>query len=207
VDARNIRNIVLMRPINSVIEFKQIVGRGTRLYDGKDYFTICDFVKAHHHFSDPEWDGEPVEPEPTEPKPPKPYPPDEPAPNPKMSDGSENKPRPTKIKVKLADRKARTIQHMMCTTFWHPDGTPMSAQQFMELLFGKLPDFRSEIEFARDSEAENEVVAATAGVGHQPVGCDVLRVAEDEGKCVAICDHLQGCCQDWVLRVIPCHVD
>jgi type I restriction enzyme, R subunit len=30
---------------------------------------------------------------------------------------------------------------MMCTTFWHPDGTPMSAQQFMELLFGKLPEF------------------------------------------------------------------
>ncbi len=40
VDARNIRNIVLMRPINSMIEFKQIIGRGTRLYDGKDYFTI-----------------------------------------------------------------------------------------------------------------------------------------------------------------------
>ena len=58
VDARNIRNIVLMRPINSMIEFKQIVGRGTRLYDGKDYFTIYDFVKAHHHFNDPEWDGD-----------------------------------------------------------------------------------------------------------------------------------------------------
>ncbi len=60
VDARNIRNIVLMRPINTMIEFKQIIGRGTRLYDGKDYFTIYDFVKAHHHFSDPEWDGEPL---------------------------------------------------------------------------------------------------------------------------------------------------
>ncbi len=63
VDARNIRNIVLMRSINSMIEFKQIIGRGTRLYDGKDYFTIYDFVKAHLHFSDPEWDGEPVDPE------------------------------------------------------------------------------------------------------------------------------------------------
>ena len=61
VDARNVRNIVLMRPINSIIEFKQIVGRGTRLYDGKDYFTIYDFVKAHHHFADPEWDGDPVD--------------------------------------------------------------------------------------------------------------------------------------------------
>lgn len=47
VDARNVRNIVLMRPVNSMIEFKQIIGRGTRLYDGKDYFTIYDFVKAH----------------------------------------------------------------------------------------------------------------------------------------------------------------
>jgi type I restriction enzyme R subunit len=43
--------------------------------------------------------------------------------------------------VKLADGKARTIQHMTVTSFWHPDGAPMSAQQFMEMLFGKLPDF------------------------------------------------------------------
>lgn len=136
VDARNIRNIVLMRPIKSMIEFKQIIGRGTRLYDGKDYFTIYDFVKAHLHFSDPEWDGEPLEPEPKQlrlgtmpPVPPVPPKPDPPG------------PRPQRVKVKLADGKERTIQHMMCTTFWHPDGTPMSAQQFMELLFGKLPEF------------------------------------------------------------------
>lgn len=149
VDARNIRNIVLMRPINSMIEFKQIIGRGTRLYDGKSYFTIYDFVKAHLHFSDPEWDGEPIEPEPKEPCPkcgqrpcvcvmePKPC---------KVCGqipcvcAKEPGP-PRKVKVKLGDGKARSIQHMMCTTFWHPDGTPMSAQQFMELLFGKLPEF------------------------------------------------------------------
>ena len=135
VDARNIRNIVLMRPINSMIEFKQIIGRGTRLYDGKDYFTIYDFVKAHHHFSDPEWDGEPLEPEPKAPRP-EPGPPSLPEPP-----GPEPQPRPQKIKVKLADGKDRAIQHMMATTFWHPDGTPMSAQQFMEMLFGKLPEF------------------------------------------------------------------
>jgi type I restriction enzyme R subunit len=143
VDARNVRNIVLMRPINSMIEFKQIIGRGTRLYDGKDYFTIYDFVKAHHHFSDPEWDGEPVEPETAEPKPPKPD--DlkkwEDHAHDGDGDGEPAAPKRQKIKVKLADGKARTIQHMICTTFWHPDGTPMSAQQFMELLFGKLPDF------------------------------------------------------------------
>src|SRR5690606_29438750 len=67
VDARNIRNIVLMRPVNSMIEFKQIVGRGTRLFDGKEFFTIYDFVDAYHHFADPEWDGEPAEIEPVDP--------------------------------------------------------------------------------------------------------------------------------------------
>ncbi len=60
VDARNVRNIVLMRPCNNMIEFKQIIGRGTRMYDGKEFFTIFDFVKAHYNFSDPEWDGEPL---------------------------------------------------------------------------------------------------------------------------------------------------
>ncbi len=136
VDARNIRNIVLMRPINSVIEFKQIIGRGTRLYDGKDYFTIYDFVKAYHHFSDPEWDGEPVAPEPKPERQPKPAAPAEPS-----GETHEPRPRPQRIKVKLSDGKERTIQHMMMTSFWHPGGQPMSAQQFMELLFGRLPEF------------------------------------------------------------------
>lgn len=137
VDARNVRNIVLLRPVNSMIEFKQIIGRGTRLYDGKDYFTIYDFVKAHHHFNDPEWDGEPIEPEPKTPRgggtsggs-------DEPG-----TPGPEAEPRPSKIKVKLADGKARTIQSMTATTFWSADGKPMSAAQFLESLYGTLPEF------------------------------------------------------------------
>jgi type I restriction enzyme R subunit len=137
VDARNVRNIVLMRPINSMIEFKQIIGRGTRLYDGKDYFTIYDFVKAHQHFSDPEWDGEPIDPDPPRPRPtggdidPPLVIPDPPLPE----------PRPVKIKVKLADGKERQIQSMMATTFWSADGRPMSAAQFLESLFGMLPEF------------------------------------------------------------------
>jgi type I restriction enzyme, R subunit len=137
VDARNIRNIVLMRPINSMIEFKQIIGRGTRLYDGKDYFTICDFVRAHHHFNDPEWDGEPE---------------DNTTEGGRRGDGPENppivpeplaeqQPPRRRAQVKLADGKERTIQHMVSTTFWHTDGTPMSAHEFMEMLFGKLPEF------------------------------------------------------------------
>jgi type I restriction enzyme R subunit len=158
VDARNIRNIVLMRPINSIIEFKQIIGRGTRLYDGKDYFTIYDFVKAYHHFSDPEWDGEPLEPEPCEKCGFHPCQCVKPVPQPCSVCGKTpcecpkepcevcgQRPcvceRKKKAKVKLADGKDRTIQHMVCTTFWHPDGTPMSAQQFMEMLFGRLPEF------------------------------------------------------------------
>jgi type I restriction enzyme R subunit len=138
VDARNIRNIVLMRPINSIIEFKQIIGRGTRLYDGKDYFTIYDFVEAHHHFNDPEWDGEPIEPEPTGPIQPKP---EETGNRDDIGKPDEESVRRQKAKVKLADGKDRTIQHMICTSFWHPDGKPMSSHQFMELLYGKLPDF------------------------------------------------------------------
>ncbi|WP_114972238.1 EcoAI/FtnUII family type I restriction enzme subunit R [Rhodoferax ferrireducens] len=138
VDARNVRNIVLMRPIGSMIEFKQIIGRGTRLFDGKDFFTIYDFVRAHHHFSDPEWDGEPAEPEPTsgggvggnsDPEPPG------------LGTLPEPPPRPVKLEVKLADGKARLIQNMMATTFWSADGTPMSAAQFLENLYGVLPEF------------------------------------------------------------------
>jgi type I restriction enzyme R subunit len=137
VDARNVRNIVLLRPVNSMIEFKQIIGRGTRLYEGKDYFTIYDFVRAHQLFSDPEWDGEPVEPEVRKPRLPgdpptakEPPPPDYLPPT-----------RPAKIKVKLADGKERAIQSMVATSFWGPDGKPLSAAQFMETLFGALPAF------------------------------------------------------------------
>ena len=141
VDARNVRNIVLLRPVNSMIEFKQIIGRGTRLFDGKEYFTIYDFVKAHHHFSDPEWDGEPQEPEPVGPG--QALPPPEP-PEPKDPDGDDDtsgQPQRQKARIKLGDGKERSIQHMMVTSFWHPDGTPMSSQQFLELLYGKLPEF------------------------------------------------------------------
>ncbi len=159
VDARNIRNIVLMRPVNSMIEFKQIVGRGTRLFDGKEFFTIYDFVDAYHHFSDPEWDGEPLEPEPEgEPQPPKPpckvcgqspciceKPPKEPCPI--CGELNCNCNKRQKIKVKLKDGKEREIQHMISTSFWSADGKPISAEEFLNNLFGELPNlFKSEEE-------------------------------------------------------------
>jgi type I restriction enzyme R subunit len=132
VDARNVRNIVLLRQVNSIIEFKQIIGRGTRLYEGKDFFTIYDFVKAHHHFGDPEWDGDPLEPDEDgggpqgETKPRPPLPPLE---------------RPVKIRVKLRDGKDRTIQSMTSTIYFGQDGTPITAAQFLEGLYGTLPEF------------------------------------------------------------------
>ena len=141
VNARNIRNIVLMRPIHSVIEFKQIIGRGTRLFEGKDYFTIYDFVKAYEHFNDPDWDGEPAEPEPTVERPPGEIT------ERSDDDAGDDEPQRRIIKVKLADGKERTIQHLTATTFWSPDGTPMSAAQFVERLFGELPElFKDEDE-------------------------------------------------------------
>ncbi len=143
VDARNIRNIVLIRPVNSMIEFKQIVGRGTRLFDGKDFFTIYDFVDAYHHFADPEWDGEPLEPELTDPKPP--TPPKEPK-EPKDDEGGEKEKR-KRIKIKLRDGKEREIQSMISTSFWSADGRPISAEEFLNNLFGELPNlFKSEEE-------------------------------------------------------------
>ena len=167
VDARNIRNIVLMRPVNSMIEFKQIVGRGTRLFDGKDFFTIYDFVDAYHHFSDPEWDGDALPCEvcgqlvcecQTGPKPPpKPCkvceqtpcicekPPKEPCPICGEFKCDCNKRQ--KVKVKLKDGKEREIQSMISTSFWSADGKPISAEEFLNNLFGELPNlFRSEDE-------------------------------------------------------------
>lgn len=156
VDAPEIRNIVLMRPVNSMVEFKQIVGRGTRLFDGKDYFTVYDFVKAHKHFNDAEWDGEPLEPEP-----------------PKTGGGNEggvckkcgekpcicktNDPPtctvcendpcvcdegPRKIiTVKLGKNKVIEFDSMVNTSFWSPTGTPISSGAFLKQLFGDLPNF------------------------------------------------------------------
>jgi type I restriction enzyme, R subunit len=170
VDARNIRNIVLMRPIGSIIEFKQIIGRGTRLYDGKDYFTIYDFVRAHHHFSDPEWDGEPIDNTTTK---------IDPSGPPKKTlaedPGEKYVTKKPRVLVKLADGKARNIQHMMCTTFWHPDGTPMSAQQFMEILFGRLPEFfKNEAELREIWSAPDTRKKLLQGLAEKGFGRDQL---------------------------------
>lgn len=167
VDALNIRNVVLMRPVNSMIEFKQIVGRGTRLFEGKEFFTIYDFVGAYHHFADPEWDGEALPCDvcgqsvcecPTTPKlVPQPCKVCEQQPcicskdDPEICSTCSETPcvckKRQKIKIKLKDGKEREILHMIATSFWSADGRPISAEEFLNNLFGELPSlFKSEAE-------------------------------------------------------------
>lgn len=158
VDARNVRNIVLMRPVNQIIEFKQIVGRGTRTFDGKDYFTIYDFVDAHQRFLDPEWDGEPEEPvvcsqcnqetcncEKGEPKP------CETCGEINCSCANEkpenyNK----KVRIKLKNGKELAIQHTTQTMFWDASGKPVSSEEFLDNLMGDIPNlFKDEAELRK----------------------------------------------------------
>jgi len=151
VDARNVRFVVLMRNVGSMIEFKQIIGRGTRIYDGKDYFTIVDFYGNDTKFQDPEWDGEPAEveePGPIHvPLPPsgKSESPGEPLPpNGGIIVDPPIPPKPAKIKtvVRLGDGKNREIKYSVDTQFYM-DGKPVGPAEFLELLFGKLPEFYS----------------------------------------------------------------
>jgi type I restriction enzyme R subunit len=134
-----------------MVEFKQIVGRGTRLFDNKDYFTIYDFVEAYKHFSDPEWDGELPDPEPKEPK--------EPCKKcgerPCVCEADEketcsvcmNEPCVCEkdpkgmIRIRLSKGKTLELDSMVKTSFYAPDGKPMSADEFLKKLFADIPKF------------------------------------------------------------------
>ncbi|SHN03378.1 type I restriction enzyme, R subunit [Xylanibacter ruminicola] len=148
VNARNVRHIVLMRPVNSMIEFKQIIGRGTRIYDGKYYFTIWDFVHAYEKYAQPDWDGEPVCPKcgnnpctcVVKPRGHR----DDVAPT---WTAHDDRPEPTpddpneKLEIVLPDHRVRRIKFINSIMFWGADGKPVSAQKFIEEMFGRLPDF------------------------------------------------------------------
>lgn len=154
VDARNVRNIILMRPVTDMVEFKQILGRGTRLYDQKDYFTLYDFVKAYDLFNDPAWDGEPV---------------------PDICKQCNNYPcsceKKTRLckqcneqpcvclpeqctvcgstpceclssnKIKITLGAQRQLVNIIATEFLGEDGKPISAAQYLEQFLGTLPAF------------------------------------------------------------------
>lgn len=138
VDARNVRHIALMRPVNDMIEFKQIIGRGTRLFDGKQFFTLIDFVGAYKNFSDPSWDGEPIDETATvnyeETKPWDKGVADKQIET--VQDVIEYKPM---TRIKLSDGKEREIQSMTSTMFYNADGKPLSAEEFIRSLFNTLP--------------------------------------------------------------------
>jgi len=147
VDVRNVRNIVLMRRIHSMIEFKQIIGRGTRTFEGKDFFTIIDFVGVAKMFSDAEWDGEAEEEIEIDES--------------KSGEGTEDivkdpildnikeggygisepESKKEKLRIKLSDGKTREIQNMVASMYFDSEGNLVSAQEFLKSLFGTLPEF------------------------------------------------------------------
>lgn len=152
VDAKNVRHIVLLRPVNSMIEYKQIVGRGTRIYDGKYYFTIWDFVGAFNKYNQPDWDGPPICPKCgnnpcTCGKQSKPYIPEtEPTGMQGVSDSgdeADDDDKKEQLEIRLSDGRARRIRFINDVMFWGADGKPVSTQKFIEEMFGRLPDFFS----------------------------------------------------------------
>ena len=160
VDARNVRNIVLMRPINNMVEFKQIIGRGTRLFDDKYFFTIIDYVGANKNFKDAEWDGDPFCPicgnypctcnkhqpcpkcgqypcvcEKEPPTPPEPCPVCGHLPC--TCEGGQPK---KKIRVKLSEKRELALKTEWTETFYFGDKL-ITMEEFIKELFGRLPKF------------------------------------------------------------------
>jgi len=145
VDAKNVRNIVLTAPIKSMTEFKQIIGRGTRVFEGKDFFTIMDFVGATNLFYDPKWDGE-----------------DEPQPQKGGKDkgtGEDDGNLPTeppkvepptngKVIIDIKGKKLKVIN--IETTYVGMDGIPLKTEDYLELLIGVLGKFYNDETGLRD---------------------------------------------------------
>ena len=151
VDARNVRNVVLDRTIGSMVEFKQIVGRGTRVFDGKDYFSIIDFRGASNKFYDKDWDGEPEAPEPggtTEPTPPyTPEPPggtEEPPGGTEEPEPSPGEPKP-RLKVKLGKHRELKVTDVEIR-YIDDNGKPLTVQEFVERLITQLPGLFKSVE-------------------------------------------------------------
>ncbi|MCV3443016.1 DEAD/DEAH box helicase family protein [Campylobacter sp. IFREMER_LSEM_CL1097] len=131
VDARNVRNIVLLANIGSIIEFKQIIGRGTRAYEGKDFFTILDFTGVTRLFYDPKWDGEQIK--------------DEEKTEVKTIQNKREQSNPkeaTKQKEVTVHLKGTKLKVLDITTSYIGDSDkPLSTKEFLEFLVGKLAEF------------------------------------------------------------------
>ncbi|MBZ7940206.1 EcoAI/FtnUII family type I restriction enzme subunit R [Campylobacter molothri] len=131
VDAKNVRNIVLLANIGSMVEFKQIIGRGTRVYEGKDFSTILDFVGATKLFYDPKWDGEKIE---------------------EIKEKEQERKITKEIKKTKEEskEKKRVIVHLVgtklkvldiVTSYVGLEGKPLRTKEFLEFLIGKLGEY------------------------------------------------------------------
>ncbi|MDA3966736.1 EcoAI/FtnUII family type I restriction enzme subunit R [Helicobacter sp. WB40] len=132
VDARNVRNIVLLANIGSMIEFKQIIGRGTRIYEGKDFFIILDFFGVTKLFYDPKWDGESnvISGDDRE----------DSKPIKEGKSGSKGSDTPKeKVIIHLKGTKLKVLD--IETRYIGGDGKPLGTKEFLEFLIGKLGSF------------------------------------------------------------------
>jgi len=147
VDAKNVRNVVLTAPIKSMTEFKQIIGRGTRVFDGKDFFTIMDFVGATNLFYDPAWDGENEVPQKQAKKEKK----EKTQENADLEDeigSTEEKTKNEKVTIDIKGKRLKVIN--IETTYVGMDGIPLKTEDYLELLIGVLGKFYNDEEGLRE---------------------------------------------------------
>lgn len=197
VDARNVRNIVLTSPIGSIVEFKQIIGRGTRVYDGKDFFTIIDFVGATDLFYDTEWDGVPEDKMVTdetgscgnkkELKHPKTNTVQEPA-----EDYGEKK---EKLIIELSSGRSLKVIDID-TRYIDENGRPLTVREFLEKLVGELPAMYQDEKHLREiwsnPDTRKELLEQLGTLGFDKEQLDALRnmIASPECDIFDVLSHI-----------------
>ena len=137
VDALNVRNIVLDRNIWSIVEYKQIIGRGTRVFDGKDFFTVYDFRWATTKFVDEIWDWLPEDNFEKEEKE-KELQKQEKFEN-ILPKNEEIKEKNEKIFVKLGDNREVKIINIETRYLDPTTGKHLSSEDFIKKILGELP--------------------------------------------------------------------
>lgn len=187
VDARNVRNVVLDRTVGSMVEFKQIVGRGTRVFDGKDYFTIIDFRGATNKFYDEDWDGEPETPRPKDiggDITPEPYVSEQPEGDEGGGTGS-NEPKP-RLKVKLGKHRELKVIDVEIR-YIDENGKPLTIQEFVEKLIQQLPGLFKSVDELRDiwsdPDSREQLLVKLVQVGFDKEQLSTLRRLFDANEC------------------------
>jgi type I restriction enzyme R subunit len=180
VDARNVRNIVLTSPISSIVEFKQIIGRGTRVYEGKDFFTIIDFVGATDLFYDAEWDGMPEDEITT----------DETGktgndktskksqPSATAGESTDESEKKEKLIIELSNGKTLKVIDID-TRYIDENGKPLTVREFLEKLVGELPAIYQDEEHLRkiwaNPDTRKELLEQLGTLGFDKEQLDALR--------------------------------